>query len=113
VDPIQKQKILSIDITLKKLGALGPNEALNAAGYYWTFERGTIKVSWGIFRAGKRWVCASTLNGLNDSRKVKALVARLRTLAYYDTDLDETIRVGNRHAAEVKQIADELLRGLS
>ena len=109
MDPIQKQKILSIDITLKKLRALGPNTALNNAGVYWTFERGSCKVSCGVFEAGKRWVFASTITGVANETKMKALVTRLRPLAYYDTDLDETIRVGNKRATQVKQIVDEVL----
>lgn len=109
MDPIQKQKILSIDITLKKLRALGPNTALNDAGIYWTFERGAFKVSCGVFEAGSRWVFASTVNGVTSEAQMKALTTRLRPLAYYDSDLDETIRVGNRRAAQVKQVVDEVL----
>ena len=109
MDPIQKQKILSIDITLKKLRALGPNTALNNAGIYWTFERGACKVSCGVFKAGKRWVFASTVNGVPSEAKMHALATRLRPLAYYDIDLDETVRVGNKRAIQVKQAADEVL----
>lgn len=109
MDAIQKKKILSLDITLKRLKAKGPSLALNGTGVYWTFERGADKVSCGVFQAGKRWVFAATINTTLPEPQAKAIVGRLRAMAYYDADLDEVIRVCNKKALDVRQIVDEII----
>ncbi len=109
MDAIQKKKILSLDITLKRLRAKGPSPALNSTGVYWTFEREAGKVSCGVFQAGKRWVFATIINTALPGPQAKAIMGRLRAMAYYDADLDEVIRVCNRKAKDVRQIVDEIL----
>ncbi len=108
MDAIQKKKILSVDITLKRLRAKGPSLALNGTGVYWAFEREAGKVTCGVFQAGKRWVFATTVSKLPPPQ-ARAIVGRLRALAYYDEDLDEVVRVCNRKARDVRQIVDEVL----
>ena len=108
MNTVQKKKILSLDITLKRLRASDPSVGLNGAGIYWTFKRGDPQVICGIFQAGKRWVFATSMSHVSEAQE-KALLGKLRPLAYYDEDLDEVIRVCNKKASQVKQIVDETL----